>query len=61
MERPEGEALRVHHDDYDHPWELAIPEAILSTLSQNYHQLRSLRYVSRLLGRFRNGQHRRGI
>ncbi|KAK6764373.1 hypothetical protein RB195_024629 [Necator americanus] len=92
-----GEALLVHHDDQDHPWELAIPKALSTTLdpmkgtvmklttsssirppppprkiflhkkrreshqvqresSQNYHQLGSLRYVSRLLGRSRNGQ-----
>ncbi|ETN79313.1 hypothetical protein NECAME_09915 [Necator americanus] len=29
--------------------------------SQEYHQLGSLRYASRLLGGFRNGQHRRRI
>ncbi|KAK6726985.1 hypothetical protein RB195_004968 [Necator americanus] len=27
-----GEALRAHHDDQDYPWELAIPEALLSTV-----------------------------
>ncbi|ETN77503.1 hypothetical protein NECAME_03167 [Necator americanus] len=28
----EREAFRVHHDDYDHPLEFAIPKALLSTL-----------------------------
>ncbi|KAK6758647.1 hypothetical protein RB195_016086 [Necator americanus] len=30
----QGEALRVHHDDQDHPWELSTPGALLMGATQ---------------------------